>query len=128
MFIIGIDLAAEGHKVGFVWLVLGYLFHTTGELCLSPVGLSAVTKLAPKAITSLMMGIWFLSSAFANYAAALIAMTASVDTPPGEDTPVEVALPVYELTFSSIAWIAVGAGLTALILSPLIKRLMHGVR
>ncbi|MFN3232011.1 MAG: peptide MFS transporter [Alphaproteobacteria bacterium] len=128
MFIVGIELAQEGHRVGFAWLVLGYLFHTTGELCLSPVGLSAVTKLAPPRMTSLMMGIWFLSSAFANYAAALIAMTASVDEPPGTDVPVAVALPVYEATFSSIAWVGVGAGLAALLVSPLIKRLMHGVR
>ncbi len=128
MFVVGIDLAQDGHKVGFAWLVLGYLFHTSGELCLSPVGLSAVTKLAPQRITSLMMGIWFLSSAFANYAAALIAMTASVDEPPGTEVAVDVALPIYDATFTSIAWVAVGAGVVAVLISPLLKKLMHGVR
>jgi len=128
MFAVGIDLAQAGQKVGFGWLVLGYMFHTTGELCLSPVGLSAVTKLAPQKITSLMMGIWFLSSAFANYAASLVAMTASVDEVPGQDIAVDLAKPIYDATFMSIAWVGLGAGVLALILSPLIRRLMHGIR
>ena len=128
MFFLGIESAANGEKVAFLWLVLGYLFHTTGELCLSPVGLSAVTKLSVPKIVGLVMGVWFLANAFANYAAGLIAMPASVDTVPGEDVPVEQALPLYGQLFESVAWVAVGTGLVLFVVSPLIRRLMHGVK
>ncbi len=128
MFYLGIEAAAEGQKVGFVWLVLGFFFHTTGELCLSPVGLSAVTKLSVPKIMGLMMGVWFLASAFANYAAGLIAMTASADSAPGEDVPVEVALPLYGNLFESVAIAAIVAGTVMLAVAPFIRRLMHGVK
>ncbi|MEX0733267.1 MAG: peptide MFS transporter [Steroidobacteraceae bacterium] len=59
-------------KAGMVWLVLGYLFHTTGELCISPVGLSMITKLAPLRLASLMMGVWFLVNFFGNTLAGYI--------------------------------------------------------
>ena len=59
--------------VGMEWLLFSYLLITTGELCLSPVGLSMVTKLAPKSIVSMVMGAWFLATAFSNYLAAVIA-------------------------------------------------------
>jgi POT family proton-dependent oligopeptide transporter len=55
-----------------IWLVLAYLFHTTGELCISPVGLSMVTKLAPLRLGSLMMGVWFLVNFFGNTLAGYI--------------------------------------------------------
>lgn len=128
MFVIGIHLAADGDKVGFGWLVLGFLFHSTGELCISPVGLSAVTKLSIARITGLMMGVWFLSNAFANYGAGLIAMTSSIDHMPGEGVSVAAALPVYGGMFMSVGWAAVGSALLLLVLSPFLKRLMHGVR
>ncbi len=64
---------AENNKVSFLWLIGVYLFHTMGELCISPVGLSLVTKLAPIKFASLLMGIWFLSSFFANLAAGIFA-------------------------------------------------------
>ncbi|MEN3976618.1 peptide MFS transporter [Emcibacter sp. SYSU 3D8] len=128
MFVIGIQMAAEGDKVWFGWLVLGFLFHSTGELCISPVGLSAVTKLSIARITGLMMGVWFLSNAFANYGAGLIAMTSSIKHMPGEDVAVADALPVYGSMFMSVGWTAVGSALLLLLLSPLLKRLMHGVR
>jgi POT family proton-dependent oligopeptide transporter len=59
-------------KAGMIWLVLGYLFHTTGELCISPVGLSMVTKLAPLRLGSLMMGVWFLVNWVGNTLAGYI--------------------------------------------------------
>ena len=128
MFFLGIESASEGHKVAFIWLVLGFFFHTTGELCLSPVGLSAVTKLSVAKIMGLMMGIWFLATAFANYAAGLIAMTASFDGAPGEGVAVEQALPLYSGLFESVAWVALGASIVMFIVSPFIRRLMHGVK
>jgi POT family proton-dependent oligopeptide transporter len=63
--------AATG-KASMMWLVIAYFFHTTGELCISPVGLSMVTKLAPLRLASLMMGVWFLINFFANWLAGII--------------------------------------------------------
>jgi POT family proton-dependent oligopeptide transporter len=65
------DQGAHG-KANMIWLILAYLFHTMGELCISPVGLSMVTKLAPLRLASLMMGVWFLINAFANKLAGMI--------------------------------------------------------
>lgn len=67
------SMSAETGKVSYLWLMGVYLFHTLGELCISPVGLSMVTKLAPAKFASLLMGTWFLSSFFANYAAGIFA-------------------------------------------------------
>ena len=128
MFYLGIESAGEGQKVAFIWLVLGFFFHTTGELCLSPVGLSAVTKLSVPKIMGLMMGVWFLATAFANYVAGLIAMTASSDGAPGEDIPVDVALPLYGNLFESVAIAAIVAGIVMFAVAPFIRRLMHGVK
>jgi len=61
-----------GAKASMLWLVLAYFFHTTGELCISPVGLSMVTKLAPLRLASLMMGVWFLINFVANWLAGII--------------------------------------------------------
>ncbi|MBV1775121.1 peptide MFS transporter [Burkholderiaceae bacterium DAT-1] len=73
LFMVGAtyDQAAHG-KAAMIWLVLAYLFHTMGELCISPVGLSMVTKLAPMRLASLMMGVWFLINAIANKLAGMI--------------------------------------------------------
>ena len=62
----------NGAKASMMWLVLAYFFHTTGELCISPVGLSMVTKLAPLRLASLMMGVWFLINFVANWLAGII--------------------------------------------------------
>ena len=64
---IGAKAAASGVRVSPMWLILTYLLHTMGELCLSPVGLSAMTKLAPASVTGLMMGVWFLALSVGNY-------------------------------------------------------------
>ena len=112
------------------WLVLGYFLHSTGELCLSPIGLSMITKLSPKGITGIMMGTWFLASAFAQYAASLIAQLTGVK----DGGSVAGALPnpsetvmVYGSVFGSIGWVALGVGVLVVLVSPLIARRMHGV-
>ena len=118
--------------VPMVWLVLGYLLHTTGELCLSPIGLSMITKLSPKSITGMMMGVWFLSSAFAQYMGSLIAQLTGVK---GTGEGAAATLPratdtvmVYGSVFGGIAWVALGVGVLVLIASPLLSRRMHGIR
>jgi POT family proton-dependent oligopeptide transporter len=123
--------ASRSHDgvVAMGWLILGYLLHTTGELCLSPVGLSMITKLSPARITGLMMGTWFLSSAFAQYAAGLIAMLTSIKEEGGGATvphPSETVM-VYGGVFGQIALVAFGVGVVVLLLAPVLRRRAHGV-
>ncbi|MFD1034756.1 peptide MFS transporter [Sphingomonas hankookensis] len=100
----------------FVFLI--YFFQTTGELCLSPVGLSAMNRLAPKHLASLIMGAWFYMTAVGNFVAGKIGeATGGHD---GEMTK-EGTLSVY----NSIGWWTIGIGLVVLLLSPIVKRWMH---
>jgi len=113
--------------VGMEWLLFSYLLITTGELCLSPVGLSMVTKLAPKSIVSMVMGAWFLATAFSNYLAAVIAMFTGVEH--GEETgalpPPEETVTTYANVFGPIAVAAIVSALIVFALSPLLTRWMH---
>jgi len=98
----------------FIFLI--YLLHTTGELCLSPVGLSAMTRLTPVFMVGLMMGAWFLASAGGNSVSALIAQATNA-----EGGGVEQVLTVYK----KVGWLAIGIGILLLLISPLVKKLMH---
>ena len=100
-----------------VFIFLIYLLHTTGELCLSPVGLSAMTRLSTAKMVGLIMGAWFLASGAGNFAAGLIAQATAVTSANGE-SPV---LAVY----SNVGWLAVAVGVGLIFLSPLINYLMH---
>ena len=82
--VMGINVSGLG-KVAMFWMVLTYLLHTCGELCLSPVGLSAVTKLSPHKIVGFMMGVWFLATASSEFIASILANIASVETASGEN-------------------------------------------
>lgn len=113
--------AASGHMTPVIFIFLIYLFHTTGELCLSPVGLSAMNRLAPAHMASLIMGMWFLASATGNFVAGLIASATGSEAASGEGAGQQVVLDVY----SNIGWIAVVVGVGILVISPLIKKLMH---
>lgn len=119
---------AEAGKVGAIWLVLAYLLHTWGELCLSPVGLSSVTKLSPGRIVGFMMGVWFLATAGAEYVSVLLANLASIDTVAGEVTDVIAATDSYISLFNKLFIVGLIIGVFLLIISPLIKKLMHGVK
>jgi POT family proton-dependent oligopeptide transporter len=113
---VGVDVPTP---VIFIFLI--YLLHTTGELCLSPVGLSAMNRLAPAHLASLIMGTWFFASATGNFAAGLIAAATGSEHGVGEGAAKEVVLGVY----SNIGWISVGVGVAVILISPLIKKLMH---
>ena len=116
----GIDHADQTGQVALVWLVLAYLIHTTGELCLSPVGLSMVTKLAVPRVVGLMMGVWFLASSVAHYLAGIIAGMASVEQ---QDLgAASGSLAIYQETFYLVGVIGVVAGGLLLILAPRITR------
>ena len=110
-------LLANASKVGPSWLMGVYLFHTLGELCLSPVGMSATTKLAPARLTGLMMGIWFLSISFGNFIGGETAGFFS-----GESADLLVGL------FSKVAAVPIIAAIVLLALTPWIKNLMGKVR
>lgn len=116
--------------VPMFWLILCYFLHATGELCLSPIGLSMITKLAPKGVTGILMGTWFLAYSFAQYAAALIAQLTGIEkaTPAlgGVPKPMGTVM-VYGSVFGTIGWVALGAGALLVLCSPLIARRMHGV-
>ena len=125
--VVGARFATDG-IVALGWLVLAYLLHTTGELCLSPVGLSVVTRLSVPRVVGLMMGVWFLSSAFAQYVAGLIAATASVVRAPGSAVVASDSLAIYVATFGSIAKTGAVIGVVVLAVAPLVRRLMHDER
>lgn len=98
-------------RVTFWWLVLVYLCHTIGELCLSPVGLSSMTKLAPTKMVSLMLGVWFLSISLGNYIAGQIAGEFVADSA------------ILTGIFTKVALFMIGAGVVLALISPLVKRL-----
>jgi proton-dependent oligopeptide transporter, POT family len=128
-FWIGAALSDERGMVSVSWLLLGYLLHTTGELCLSPVGLSMIVKLTPKLLVSTAMGTWFLATAFSQYLAGIIAMFTGAEH---EEGAVAGGIPapadsvhVYGDVFGSLAVAAVVSGLICLAISPVLNRWMH---
>jgi POT family proton-dependent oligopeptide transporter len=122
MVIAGLEVA-DGSKAGPHWLLLAYVFHTWGELCLSPVGLSMVTKLAPVKLQAVMMGFWFLSNAVSNLVAGLLfAYSARIEA--GE---VFQWLGGKADFYLALMVAPVAAGVIVLMLSPLLKRMMHGL-
>ncbi len=100
-------------KVSPNWLVATYFLHTVAELCLSPVGLSSITKLAPERLVSQMMGTWFLGAALGNLIAGLVAGFIE-------------SLPVAQI-FNTVAMIVGATGFLFLLCSPLIKKMTHGI-
>jgi len=123
----GAGFANAAFKVSVWWLAGLYLIHTISELCISPVGLSMITKLSLVRIVGLMMGVWFLSIAVAQYVAGVIAQVASVDTVGGEVTNPKLSLDTYIHVFTTIGWVSVVIGGGLLLLAWPLKRLMHGV-
>ncbi|HSG56657.1 MAG TPA: hypothetical protein VLA45_14515, partial [Paracoccaceae bacterium] len=100
----------------FVFLI--YLLHTTGELCLSPVGLSAMNRLAPSFMASLIMGAWFYMTAVGSFVAGKIGEATGGE---GGELSKELTLEIYD----QIGWIAIGVGVAVLLVSPIVKKWMH---
>lgn len=124
--VFGINISEMG-KVGAFWLVLTYFLHTCAELCLSPVGLSAVTKLSPVKIVGFMMGVWFLATASSEFIASILANIASVDTSNGTAPDLNLAKQSYLKLFEYLFYTGIGFGVLLLALSKSINKLMHGV-
>lgn len=124
--VLGGVISGEEGKVAFYWLVLAYLLHTGGELCLSPIGLSIVTKLSPQKIVGFMMGVWFLATASSEFLAAMISNMASTDHLADGDFISSKA--AYVNLYLNLFYAGVASGVILIICSPFIKRLMHGVK
>lgn len=125
VLVYGISISESNGMVGAVWITLAFFLHTTGELCLSPIGLSMVTRLSVARVVGLMMGVWFLASAASAYVGGLIAAGASTSETTGETLDKVSALLVYSGTFGYLAKVAIGVGLALMLIAPFIKRFMH---
>lgn len=123
--VLGASLAGEDGQTALFWLGLGYLLHTTGELCLSPVGLSMVSRLSVARVTAMMMGVWFLSSAMAHYLAGIVASLMSVQEGGGVEVAPSESLWIYAGVFQDLFIGAGVIGLVLLVVSPFLKRMMH---
>lgn len=128
VLVFGATMAGGDFKVPLIFLALAYLLHTTGELFLSPVGLSMVTKLSPAAVVSTMMAVWFLSSAWAQWVGAIIASQTGAETVGGRVLNPAQALATYVEVFQTIGFVAIGIGVVLAILSPFLHKLSHGSR
>ena len=131
--------SSEGLQTGVIWIVLIYFLHTLGELCLSPVGLSSVTKLSPQRIVGFMMGMWFFASAAGNYVASLIAKGTAGDPVmliaekiylqvmflPGDTFTINQKNGFMDV-YTDVGLIAIGCGIFLAIITPLLRKLMHG--
>jgi POT family proton-dependent oligopeptide transporter len=124
----GTGFAGPDFKVAMWWLAGLYFIHSFAELCISPVGLSMITKLSIARIVGLMMGVWFLSISVAQYVAGIVAQVASVETVGGEVTNLKVSLDTYSGVFTTISEIAIALGILLLLLSWPLKKWMHGVK
>ena len=119
--VVGSSMIPQGAKtasVSMIWLILAYLFHTLGELCLSPVGLSYLSKLVPGRMIAFMFGIYYLAIAIGNKLAHF--MGGKIDA-----ITAQYSLSTFFLIFTIVP---IAAGVLAVLLNPLLKRLMHGVR
>jgi POT family proton-dependent oligopeptide transporter len=128
VLVYGSNFADANFQVGLFWLAMAYLLHSLGELCISPVGLSMITKLSIARVVGLMMGVWFLSSSMAQYVGGIVAQFASVETIGGQVTNLDKSLSTYVSVFNSIGIASIISGGILLVLSPLLKRMMHGVK
>lgn len=113
MFLGAKQAAVTGH-CNIMYLVIGFMLHTTGELCLSPVGLSTITKLSPARFVGMFMGVWFLASALGNVF--------------GGEVGSWSAKYGFETVFFGIAAVCAGAAVLLFCLTPVLKRMMHGVK
>lgn len=121
--------AAGGGALASVWwLVLAYLLLEIGEMCLSPIGLSAVTQLSVARVVGLMMGGFWLATAYSEVLAAQFGKLASIEIPEGGAIDVAEAAGKYGDLFQLMLWIGLASALLFLVLAPLLRRWMHGVK
>lgn len=150
VFAMSAQFMDDAGRTPFMFLMLGYLLLTTGELFISPIGLSKVTELSPKSMTAFMMGVYFLSSSYAHYISGAIAklttsseagvapepgfMTTMIEKVTGftgahTDSTVEgvQSLLNYTSVFTQVGVVAIAMAILAFIITPILKKWMHGV-
>jgi len=119
---------SEGHLASVWWLLGAYVVLEIGELCLSPIGLAAVTQLSVPTVVGFMMGAYWLATSLSEQAAALLSSFAALDIPEGAQIDFADAKLKYGALFDKMLLLGLGAAVVTLLLSPLIKRWMHGVK
>ena len=125
---LAVDEGTANSMTSMVWVILAYFFRTTGELCLSPIALSMVTKLAPQGITSFMMGTFFLSIAFAQLLAQQIAVYFTAAGEINQEIKIigqlhdpATSFLIFRQIFEFLIYLPLGAGILMLLISPLLK-------
>lgn len=120
--------AETGVLASVWWLVLAYFLLEVGEMCLSPIGLSAVTQLSVARVVGLMMGGFWLATAYSEVLAAQFGKLASIEVPEGEAIDIASAAAKYGDLFWLLMWIGLGCAVVAFVIAPLLRRMMHGVK
>ncbi|MFL9481283.1 peptide MFS transporter [Chitinophagaceae bacterium LWZ2-11] len=127
MLVLGKSFAGPDGRIPLIFFVLGYIFMTWGELCISPIGLSAITKLSPPKMVGLMMGMWFLASSYGQYLAGWIGALMAIPAEGNESVSGWQSLNVYSDGYGKIALISIICGVFLFILSPWLKKMMKDV-
>ncbi len=128
VLVFGSQFHDDKYLVPLFWVATAYFIHSIAELCLSPVGLSMITKLSVTKLVGMMMGVWFLSSAMAQYVGGIVAQFASTETVGGEVLNPQVSLETYLGVFQTIGVAGIASGVVLLLLWPILKAGMHGVK
>ena len=115
MFLLGCMTTGSDYQVAMIWVILGFLFITMGELCLSPVGLSMVTRFSPVEIVGVMMGIWFLASSVGSLVGGLLGKFAAIDAGPNEVVEAVDSLAVYQNAFGIYTAIGIVVGVLVIL-------------
>ena len=110
------------------WIVLAYLLIEIGEVALSPIGLSAVTQLSVPQVAGLMMGAWWLGTSFSEQLASILGKLAALDVPADGQIDMAVATAKYGALFHQMVWLGLGTAVAALVLTPVVRKWMHGVK
>lgn len=111
-----------------LWIIIAiYFFHTVGELFISPIGLSMVSKLAPARLASTMMGTWYLSTSASNFVAGKLATLTGAESSGIEVSDAAGSLFRYIDVYTSFGWVAVVTGIVVILFSPILNRMMHGI-
>lgn len=126
ILLVGAQFADGAFKMPLIFLVLMYMLHTSGEMCMSPVGLSQMTKLSPLHMVSFVMAVWYMALAMANLFGGWIAAIAATETIGGQVLNPAAAMAQSLLVFKVIGLSAIGLGVLFLILSPVLKKWSHG--
>jgi POT family proton-dependent oligopeptide transporter len=126
VLVYGSNFADGQYRVPVIFLTLAYMLHTTGELFLSPVGLSQMTKLSPAAVVATIMATWFLASSWAQWIGGWVAGLTAAETVAGRVLDPGKALATYNTVFTQIGWWGIGFGVLMLALSPWLSKWAHG--